>query len=61
MAGPVRTRQGPLAFTTRARGRARVGRVDLETRGTTLPGWLRSGHHPALVLEGARVEVGAAG
>jgi len=60
VAAVVRTRQGAQAFTTRAQGRARVASVDVETRGTTLPGWLRSGRHPALVLEGARVDVGAA-
>jgi hypothetical protein len=60
VAGPLRTRQGPIAFTTRARGRARLATVELETRGTTLPGWLRSGRHSALVLEGARADVGAA-
>ncbi len=60
VAAVVRTRQGELAFSTRARGRARVAWVNVETRGTTLPGWLRSGRHPALVLEGARVVVGAA-
>jgi hypothetical protein len=59
VAAPLRTRQGPDAFfTSRGRGRARPATVELETRGSSLPGWLRSGRHPALVLEGARVEVG---
>jgi hypothetical protein len=49
-----------IVFTTCARARARLAAVQLETRGPTLPGWLRSGRHPALVLEGARVEVGRA-
>jgi hypothetical protein len=61
VAGVVRTRQDEeTAFTTRARGRARLASVDLETRGTTLPGWLRSGRHPALVIEDARALVGPA-
>ena len=54
------TRQADLSFTTRARAAARLASVDLESRGPTLPGWLRSGHHPALVVEHARVHVGEA-
>jgi hypothetical protein len=34
--------------------------VDIETRGLGRPGRLRSGRHTALVLEDARVRVGAA-
>jgi hypothetical protein len=34
--------------------------VEIETRGAGLPGWFRSGRHTALVLEDARVRVGAA-
>jgi hypothetical protein len=49
-----------VTFATRARGSARLAGVELESRGPTLPGWLRSGRHPALVLEQARVRVGAA-
>lgn len=49
-----------IAFAGRLRGSARVASVELETRGPTLPGWLRSGRHPALVLEGASMLVGAA-
>ena len=49
-----------IAFASSARGRARLAAVELETRGPTLPGWLRSGRHPALVLTGASVIVGAA-
>ena len=49
-----------ITFGSRVRGRARVATVELETRGPTLPGWLRSGRHPALVLEGATMHVGAA-
>jgi hypothetical protein len=49
-----------ITFAGRWRGRARLASVELETRGPTLPGWLRSGRHPALVLEGARVLVQAA-
>ena len=49
-----------ITFDSAWRGRARLASVELETRGPTLPGWLRSGRHPALVLEGARVRVGAA-
>jgi hypothetical protein len=61
VAAVVRTRQDDeTAFTTRARGRARPASVALETRGATLPGWLRSGRHPALVIEGARGVVGPA-
>jgi hypothetical protein len=60
VAGVVRTRQLDTAFTTRARGRARLASVALETRGSTLPRWLRSGRHPALVIEGARGVVGPA-
>jgi hypothetical protein len=59
LAGIVRTRQvAGAAFTTRASGRARLATVDLETRGATLPAWLRSGRHPALVIQGARGVVG---
>ena len=49
-----------ITFDSRWRGRARLASVELETRGPTLPGWLRSGGHPALVIEGARVQVLAA-
>jgi len=49
-----------ITFDSAWRGRARLASVELETRGPTLPGWLRSGRHPALVLEGARVKVGPA-
>jgi hypothetical protein len=49
-----------ITFASTWRGRARLASVELETRGPTLPGWLCSGHHPALVLEGASVLVGAA-
>jgi hypothetical protein len=49
-----------ITFDSRWRGRARLAGVELETRGPTLPGWLRSGRHPALVLDGARVQVLAA-
>jgi hypothetical protein len=49
-----------ITFASRWRGRARLASVELETRGPTLPGWLRSGRHPALVLEGARVSVSPA-
>jgi hypothetical protein len=57
IAAPLRTRQADVVFESRVRGRARLASVELETRGATLPGWLRSGHHPALVLEGARLVV----
>ena len=49
-----------ITFDSRWRGRARLASVELETRGPTLPGWLCSGHHPALVLDGASVLVRAA-
>jgi hypothetical protein len=49
-----------IVFDSRWRGPARLASVELETRGPTLPGWLRSGRHPALLLEGARVRVGRA-
>ena len=49
-----------ITFDSRWRGRARLASVELETRGPTLPGWLCSGRHPALVLDGASVVVGAA-
>jgi hypothetical protein len=49
-----------VTFDSAWRGRARVAWVELETRGPTLPAWLRSGRHPALVLDGASVLVGAA-
>ena len=49
-----------IVFASRWRGPARVATVELETRGPTLPGWLRSGRHAAVVLEGASVRVGAA-
>jgi hypothetical protein len=56
----VTPRGEEIVFDSRWRGRARIASVEVETRGPTLPGWLRSGRHPALVLEGARVRVGAA-
>ena len=64
-AAPSRNRQitpagEEITFDSRWRGRARLASVELETRGPTLPGWLCSGHHPALVLEGARLLVGPA-
>ena len=49
-----------ITFDSAWRGRARLASVELETRGPTLPGWLCSGRHPALVLDGASVAVGAA-
>lgn len=49
-----------IIFATRARGRARLASVELESRGPTLPGWLRSGRHTALVLERASAHVGEA-
>ena len=49
-----------ILFDSRWRGPARLATVELETRGPTLPGWLRSGRHAALVLEGASVRVGPA-
>ena len=65
LAAPLRNRQvssdgGEIAFASRARARARFASVELETRGASLPGWLRSGRHAALVIDGARVTVGAA-
>jgi hypothetical protein len=42
------------------RGRARVGRVDVDVEGPTLPRWLLPGAHPALVVAGARMTFGAA-
>ncbi len=55
VAGLVRTRQPIGVFFTRARGRARLGSVEVEARGATP---LRSGRHPALILEGVRGVVG---
>ena len=49
-----------VIFDSAWRGRARVAWVELETRGPTLPAWMRSGRHLGLVLEGASVRVGAA-
>ena len=49
-----------VVFDSRVRGRARLASVELESRGATLPGWLRSGHHPAIVIEGATLDVGPA-
>ena len=49
-----------ITFDSRWRSRARVATVELETRGPTLPRWLRSGRWPALVLDGAGVTVQAA-
>jgi hypothetical protein len=65
VAAPLRNRQvtaagAEIVFDTRARGRARAATVELETRGPTLPRWLRSGRHPALVIDGARAAVGPA-
>ncbi len=63
VAAPVRNRQvtasgAEIAFDTRARGRARAATVELETRGPTLPRWLRSGRHAALVIDEGRAVVG---
>jgi hypothetical protein len=65
VAAPLRNRQvtadgAEIVFDTRARGRARSATVELETRGPTLPRWLRSGRHPALVMDEWRATVGAA-
>ena len=65
LVAPLRNRQvrpdgTELTFASTCRGRARLATVEIESRGPTLPGWLRSGRHPALVLEGARMRVGAA-
>ena len=65
VAAPVRNRQvradgTQVVFDSAGRGRARPGAVEIESRGPTLPGWLRSGRHPALVLEGVRMRVGPA-
>ena len=65
LAATARNRQvtpagAEITFDSRLRGRARLATVELETRGPTLPGWLRSGRHPALVLDGARMVVGPA-
>ena len=65
VAGPLRNRQvGPdgreVTFGSRASGRARAAAVELESRGATLPAWLCSGRHAALVIDEARVEVGPA-
>jgi hypothetical protein len=49
-----------VTFESAWRGRARVAWVELETRGPTLPAWMRSGRHLGLVLERASVRVGAA-
>jgi hypothetical protein len=49
-----------ITFASTWRGRAKLATVELETRGPTLPGWLRSGRHAALLLDGAHVRVGAA-
>ena len=62
---PLRTRQlradgTEIVFDSGCRGRARAATVEIESHGPTLPAWLLSGRHPALVLEGARVVVGAA-
>jgi hypothetical protein len=61
----VRSRQAApdgteVTFSTRVRASARLATVELESRGPTLPRWLRSGRHAALVLEGARAHVGVA-
>jgi len=57
----LRTRQtADTAFTSRARARARLASVEIETQGAGPPGWLRSGRHAALLLQGARVTVGPA-
>ena len=65
LVAPLRNRQvrpdgRELTFASAWRGRARLASVEIESRGPTLPGWLRSGRHPALVLDGARVQVVAA-
>jgi len=65
VAAPLRNRQvrpdgAEIAFASTCRGRVRLASVEIESRGPTLPGWLCSGRHPALVLEGARVNVGPA-
>jgi hypothetical protein len=65
VAAPLRNRQvapdgREVTFTSRARGQARAAAVELESRGSTLPAWLRSGRHAALVIDEARVEIAAA-
>jgi Acetoacetate decarboxylase (ADC) len=46
----------PLVFGVRAGGLARAGRVRVAGSG---PAWLAAGDHPALVVTGARMRVGA--
>jgi hypothetical protein len=65
VAAPLRNRQvppggGEIEFATRIRGTARAATVELETRGPTLPRWLRSGRHRAVVITGATAHVGPA-
>jgi hypothetical protein len=56
----LETHQPGLRFTSRVAGRARIGSVEIETEGETLPRWLLAGRHPALILERATVTVAAA-
>jgi hypothetical protein len=65
LAAPLRNRQvapdgREVTFGSRWKGRARAAAIELETRGSTLPAWLRSGRHAALVIDEARVEIASA-
>jgi hypothetical protein len=45
--------------TVRLRGKARLGRVDVTTRGPSLPEWLRGGRHVGLAISDARMQITA--
>jgi Acetoacetate decarboxylase (ADC) len=48
-----------LAMRICGRGRARLGRATVRVVGPKLPGWLRAGRHPAIILVGARIHFSA--
>lgn len=50
---------GHRRSTVHLRGRARLGRADISTRGPSLPEWLLAGRHPCLAISGARMQITA--
>ncbi len=50
---------GRQRSTVRLRGRARLGRADVATRGPSLPAWLVAGRHPCLAISSARMQITA--
>lgn len=53
------TQDGPTVARSTVRGCGRAARVEVEGGGEGLPAWLVPGRHPGLVLDRARLVVGA--